>query len=187
MQNTEWPIIPVALPADSRVAGAYPHPFLADAYTLRLPAGAIGDPEQLARFMFSHQAPWVGRLLRLRDAVVSVFGLKTTSQLLNAGDSRVGFFKIYERRAHEIILGEDDKHLDFRLSVLLREVDGVPQVVVSTVVQCHNLLGRSYIRLIAPFHRMVVRSDLRCAAQAGWPQQAGVATPTEIPPRHAAT
>jgi hypothetical protein len=172
MPDTEWPIVPVALPADSRVSTIYRQPFLADAYTLRLPAGTSDDPEQLARLMFSQQAPWVNRLMRLRDAVVSLFGLKTTSELVNADDARIAFFKIYERRAHEIILGENDKHLDFRLSVLYREVDGAPQVVVSTVVHCHNLLGRNYIRLIAPFHRMVVRSDLRRAAQAGWPMAA---------------
>jgi hypothetical protein len=177
MQETEWPIVAVALPADSRVTGMYHQPFLADAFTLRLPPGAIGDPEQLARFIFSHQAPWVGRLLGLRDTLVSVFGLKTAGQLATAGGARIAIFKIYERRAHEIILGEDDKHLDFRLSILLRhDVDGAPQVVMSTVVHCHNLLGRSYIRLIAPFHRMVVRSNLRSAALAGWPQR-----PAETP------
>ncbi|MBJ7312652.1 DUF2867 domain-containing protein [Rugamonas sp. CCM 8940] len=171
MPNTEWPIVAVALPADSRVTGIYHQPFLADAYSLRLPPGAISDPEQLARFIFAQQAPWIGRLMHLRDALVSIFGLKTTKQLSTVGDARVAFFKIYERRAHEIILGEDDKHLDFRLSILRRDEAGASQVVMSTVVHCHNLLGRSYIRLIAPFHRMVVRSNLRQAALAGWPQQ----------------
>ncbi|MEO7642897.1 MAG: DUF2867 domain-containing protein, partial [Ramlibacter sp.] len=80
---------------------------------------------------------------------------------------------IYETLAHEIILGEDDSHLDFRVSVLVRpvpgEADGAVQVVVSTVVHCHNLLGRSYLTLITPFHRQVVQAGLRRAARAGWP------------------
>jgi hypothetical protein len=38
-------------------------------------------------------------------------------------------------------------------------------------VQCHNLLGRVYLLVIAPFHRMVVRSTLHRAARAGWPRK----------------
>ena len=65
------------------------------------------------------------------------------------------------------------KHLDFRLSVLhetLPAVDGsASQVVLSTVVHCHNRLGRLYILLIAPFHRAIVQATLRRAARTGWP------------------
>jgi len=72
-------------------------------------------------------------------------------------------------------LGEDDKHLDFRLSVL-RSPDLSPtlggQLTVSTVVHCHNLLGRAYILVIAPFHRLVVKASLRRAARIGWPKAA---------------
>lgn len=37
-------------------------------------------------------------------------------------------------------------------------------------MQCHNLLGRSYLLLIAPFHRAVVKTALRRAARIGWPR-----------------
>jgi hypothetical protein len=43
------------------------------------------------------------------------------------------------------------------------------QVIATTVVHCHNLLGRLYILAIAPFHRLVVRSALQRAARTGWP------------------
>jgi hypothetical protein len=70
-------------------------------------------------------------------------------------------------------LGEDDKHLDFRMSVL-RSPGFSPtlggQLTVSTVVHCHNRLGRAYILVIAPFHRLVVKASLRRAAHIGWPK-----------------
>src|SRR5262249_55572186 len=44
------------------------------------------------------------------------------------------------------------------------------QLTVSTVVHCHNLLGRAYIMVIAPFHHLVVRASLRRAARVGWPK-----------------
>ena len=83
----------------------------------------------------------------------------------------MGIFRIYETRPHEIVLGEDDKHLDFRLSVLHEVLPavGAAQVVLSTVVHCHNRLGRLYILLIAPFHRTIVKATLRRAARSGWP------------------
>lgn len=162
--------VAVPLPASSRVAGLYADPNLADAYAIDLPDDASRDPEQLARHLFAHQAPWVARLLWLRDALVAGFGLKTSRDLARPNGSsavrRISFFRIYEQDTHEILLGEDDRHLDFRVTVR-REPR---RLVLSTVVRCHNRLGRCYIALIAPWHRLVVRSALTHAARAGWPR-----------------
>jgi hypothetical protein len=177
MQNPTVSVTSVALPPGSRVTRMYAHPNLADAYTIRLPDDATTDPELLARFMFSHQAAWVGKLLRIRDALVVGFGLKTAKGLEESArterDKHVSIFRIYERTVDEIVLGEDDKHLDFRVSVFQETradvAGGGRYLTVSTVVRCHNLLGRTYILLITPFHEMVVRSSMRSAARIGWP------------------
>jgi len=173
--NDALAVTAVPLPTGSRATTFYGAPNLADAYAVRLPDGATHDPEALARFMFATQAPWVARLLWLRDRIVAVVGLKTTSQLLTepatSAVRRISFFRIYAQDAHEILLGEDDSHLDFRLSVRCEPIAGAPHVIATTVVQCHNTLGRLYILLIAPFHRLVVRSALQRAARAGWPQK----------------
>lgn len=164
---------PVTLPAQSGVIHAYPWVHLADAFAIGLPEEASRDPEVLARFIVAHQPAWVGWLTRVRDAVVACFGLKTTGQLAALASSeraeRVSFFRIYSRSESEIVLGEDDRHLDFRVSVLRGQHD----VTVTTVVHCHNLLGRIYLFVIAPFHRLVVKASLRRAARVGWPQAAG--------------
>jgi hypothetical protein len=176
MPTADYSVRSVALPSESAVTRLYTAPDLADAYAVRLPDNAIDDPELLARFLFAHQARWIGKLLALRDLIVERVGLKTAKQLRkdHAGTrERVDFFRIYARSAHEIILGENDSHLDFRLSVLQqtrRTADGSSRyLVLSTVVNCHNALGRAYIAAIAPFHRLVVRSSLRRAARIGWP------------------
>ncbi|WNC92028.1 DUF2867 domain-containing protein [Paraburkholderia sp. FT54] len=168
----------VALPAESGVTRLYDAPDLADAYAVRLPENAIDDPELLARFVFARQAAWVARLMGVRDAIVARFGLKTATQLRSVKDpaaarERIDIFRIYTRSAHEIILGENDRHLDFRVSVLQQtrgtREDRSRYLILSTVVHCHNRLGRFYILAIAPFHRLVVRSSLRRAARVGWP------------------
>ncbi|OAI52774.1 hypothetical protein AYO46_04680 [Betaproteobacteria bacterium SCGC AG-212-J23] len=169
-------VTPVSLPPESRIAKAYASTNLADAYSIELPPGASANPELLARFIFSHQAPWISSLIAVRDAIVGRFGLKTAKQLTSLGpDSktgRLGIFKIYDASPTEIVLGEDDKHLDFRLSVLCSNQpspEGKRRLTLSTVVHCHNRLGRLYILFIAPFHRLVVQSSLRSAARIGWP------------------
>src|ERR1700712_2180922 len=110
------PILPnttvrtVPLPAGSRATGFYPHPNLADAFAVTLPAESTRDPELLARFIFAGQAPWVARLLWLRDRIVAVFGIKTTRELVAKPEPsvlRIGFFRIYAQDATEILLGED--------------------------------------------------------------------------------
>ena len=159
----------VALPAGAAIANLYQGSNLADAYATGLPAHAVGDAESLARYMFSLPSPGVSALMGLRDTLVSAFGLKTARQLKTGGSKRIGIFKIYASSADEVVMGEDDKHLDFRISVLCAPgPDGVRKITVATVVHCHNRLGRAYIALIAPFHKMIVRGTLRRAARAGW-------------------
>ena len=167
----------VALPPESAIASGYASMHLADAYSIELPTGTSTNPELLARFIFAHQAPWISTLIAVRDALVGGFGLKTAKQLASLhaqnGAGRLGIFKIYSTSSTEVVLGEDDKHLDFRLSVLCSgpsSSEAKRQLTLSTVVHCHNRLGRLYIFLIAPFHRLVVQSSLRSAARVGWPR-----------------
>ncbi|MFM0367136.1 DUF2867 domain-containing protein [Paraburkholderia sediminicola] len=40
---------------------------------------------------------------------------------------------------------------------------------VTTLVFYNRLLGRAYLGLIAPFHRLVVRASLDRAQKLGWP------------------
>ena len=160
----------VTLPSRSRIAGLYAGADLADAYAIGLPGDATHDIETLTRFMLGEQAPWLRLLMGVRDAAVAGFGIKTSRRLRQAsstdGMARIYIFRVYEITGDEAILGEDDKHLDFRASVQRRSDD----IVVTTVVHCHNLLGRLYLALITPFHRLVVKSMLRRAARRGWPR-----------------
>lgn len=166
---------PVALPAQSPINRVYELVHLADAFAIALPPGASRDPETLARFLFAHQPAWVGTLMWVRDTIVALFGLKTGRQLAAlegaARAERVGIFRIYGRSEAEIVVGEDDRHLDFRVSVLVSGAPA-PRLTVSTVVHCHKLLGRTYLFVIAPFHRAVVKASLHRAAQIGWPRAA---------------
>jgi hypothetical protein len=161
-------------PAESGVASWFDAD-LADAFAVPIDAADVAKGiDNLARSALSDPAPWVRLLLGLRDALVAGFRVKTTQEVRRAAIAdnaeRIDFFRILARSDRELILGEDDRHLDFRLSLLLRaRPDGSgDELVATTVVRCHNALGRAYLALIARFHRLVVISNLSRASNKGW-------------------
>jgi hypothetical protein len=168
----------IDLPPQSRITDMYAAPNLADAFSIPLPEGASGDPELMARFILSHQPSWIATLTKVRDIVVAGCGLKTAKKLATLGadgqPDRLGIFRIYSSDAAEIVFGEDDRHLDFRASLLClaaATAGGDRQLVITTVVHCHGRLGRAYLFVIAPFHRLVVKASLVRAARMGWPRR----------------
>lgn len=82
-----------------------------------------------------------------------------------AAELRIDFFPVRSVAHDEIVLGEDDAHLGFRVSFLRRPSAGGVEVVATTVVHVRNAFGRAYIAVISPFHRIVVRASLRCLAE----------------------
>lgn len=163
-----------SLPAESGIAGLFRGADLADAFAVPLPPGAAGRRiEDLARAVLGNPPVWLRSLLAVRDGVMVRFGVKTTAMLraraIGTGAARVNFFPILSKTTDEIILGEDDRHLDFRASILVRDrTGGGQELVMTTVVHCHNRLGRAYLCAILPFHRVVVTSSLRRAGRRGW-------------------
>ena len=163
-----------SLPSESGIAGLFPGADLADAFAVPLPPDVAGRSiEDIARKVLDDPAPWFRALLAVRDGVMSPFGVKTSARMRAAaqkrGGARIDFFTILSRSDRELILGEDDRHLDFRVSILVRDRRGGGQeLVMTTVVHCQNRLGRAYLGAIAPFHRLVVQSNLRRAVRRGW-------------------
>lgn len=167
----------VSLPQASRLTKVFSSTDLVDAFAVELPEGASCDAGVLARFVFDRLPPWMLKLMRLRDLLVGGFGLKTVkhldAELARGRHPRIAVFKVYEESRQEVVFGENDKHLDVRFSVLCgedRASHGGQRLVLATVVQCHNRLGRFYLSCIAPFHRVIVRSCLASAARRGWPR-----------------
>ena len=111
---------------------------------------------------------WVEGLFALRNRIVSVFGFKTpAARGKNAAGrggkwepgERAGIFEVFARSTNEIVLGDDDRHLDLRVSLLLERGgrDGREKTLsVTTAVRLNDWLGRCYFCFIKPFHRMIV-------------------------------
>jgi hypothetical protein len=78
----------------------------------------------------------------------------------------VDFFPVQWESNDEIVLGEDDRHLDFRLSLLRRNSPTGTQLIATTVVHSHNAFGLTYLNVIRPFHHLVIRTNLARFARA---------------------
>src|SRR6267154_1681778 len=105
----------------------------------------------------------------VRDAVMATVGVKSSRAIGAAAAARgsvIGYFPLLSKSAGELVVGEDDRHLDFRVAILLRTgAAGGRELVVVTVVHCHNRLGRTYLAVIAPFHRTILRANLERAVR----------------------
>ena len=126
--------------------------------------------------IFAYLPRWMNWMLLLRTKIVSVFGIKgPTSAQLNSVEvkksyvvgEKIALFTLFSQNDNEIVAGGDDKHLDFRVSVLRLIEDGVSKVVLTTVVNPHNLFGKTYLFFILPFHKFGVKAIMSNAVAAG--------------------
>src|SRR5690349_10398372 len=160
----------VPMPSNSLLAPLYAGADFCGAFAMRLPAGASDDLEVLARAALERLAWWIRALTRVRDAVMATFAVKSSRAVGRAAAARgpvIGFFPVLSKSATELVVGEDDRHLDFRVTIQLRaDAANGRELVAGTVVHCHNRLGRIYLATIKPFHRVIVRASLEQAARA---------------------
>ena len=126
--------------------------------------------------IFGHHPGWMKLALIVRNRVALFCGLDapTASEIMNTEaknsyvvGEKIGVWPLFALTANELVAGRNNKHLDFRLSVL-REV-GVERdsVVVSTICTVHNRFGKVYLFFIVPFHRWGVQLLLSRAVAAG--------------------
>lgn len=133
-----------------------------DSYVVRL-SHAHGVPtRRLTELALTPAPAWLNFLLQLRDTLVSPFGVKTTGAIRDtaARERRIDYFPITDESPDEVVVGEDDRHLNFRASFFRSEAQGYVDMYATTVVHCNNLLGRAYLFAITPFHKLVVRCAL---------------------------
>jgi hypothetical protein len=132
----------------------------ADAFRIDVDGTGL-DARHAAQRMMGRSPRWVEILVSLRNALVKPFGLKSSGAGERAPGGVIGLFPVLSETPDRLIAGFDDAHLDFRVVVDVRASDEGQQVTATTVVRTHNLLGRTYLAIILPFHRRIVPAMLR--------------------------
>lgn len=102
---------------------------------------------------------WTMALLRVRNAFATPFGLRGAAP---AGARTFGPFPVERETADEVLLGFDDRHLDFRVSVMQHEA----RIHCATWVRPHNIGGRLYLAEVMPFHVLIIRNGLARVGRA---------------------
>ena len=144
----------VDLPLESLLSKRIGESDFVDCYSV-----ASNHPPRRAAEVITTFPGWARVLLLIRKVVTAPFGLDNDGP--DVAD-KVGIFPVETETRDELIAGFDDKHLDFRVSVQSRE----GRVFMATWVHPHNWGGRLYLKLILPFHVLIVRNALARLARA---------------------
>jgi hypothetical protein len=131
-----------------------------DAFRAEVGATQLSAREACTR-MVLHGPRWIDALTRLRNILVTPFGLKKSGEGAYAPGGLIGLFPVVSETPERLVAGFNDYHLDFRLVVDVDHGAEGRQVISTTLVRTHNFLGRAYLTLIMPFHKLVVRSMMR--------------------------
>lgn len=142
----------VPVPDTPLLAAALPRVDWSDAHAVAAPPGTSHDPQAWADAVFRDPPSWVVAAVGLREALGGMVGIE------RGGPSS---FDTITRSADEVLLGTDQRHLNFRVSVW-REPD---RVVLSTVVRLNNTRCRAYYALVRHVHPVIVRARLARAAR----------------------
>jgi hypothetical protein len=143
-----------------------PHPALppanwADCYALRVHAPGLTAMDA-ARMAVGQFPVWVRSLMKFRNAVAGLFGLKSSTHHSPDETEMIGIFPVVSRTEKEVVLGFDDRHLDFRIVIdVSSHGDGGQTVRATTLVDRKILLGKIYIAVITPFHKLIVKEMLQ--------------------------
>ncbi|MEP6504517.1 MAG: DUF2867 domain-containing protein [Betaproteobacteria bacterium] len=112
----------------------------ADAFKVPAPRGV--DAIEATRLAFSRPPAWIRALMGLRNRLGRFVGLKPAP---------ASGFPVLRQSADQVVMGFDDRHLDFRVVVAV----GGGFASVTTLVRWHNGWGRAYLAAIMPFHRAI--------------------------------
>lgn len=158
------------LPPGSAILAAHSSAGYADSFAQPVRGTPFVDALQAYLSMRTRAPRWINRLLALRDALAGCVGMTRTDGFsrraerpssLAAGDP-LDFFRVLSVEPRELAMALDDRHFRVVVSLYLDEAEGRPQlVVISSAVAPRSRLGRTYVALIAPFHRQVVKAMLR--------------------------
>lgn len=166
---------PVTLPASSAIA-RLPEGWATwvDAWEAPLSRRDLSATDLFGATM-GRQPRWLDTALRLRDRIGRFFGIRSVGAFAGDGETasstrvgigdRLGIFTVLAVDDGELLVGEDDVHLDYRLT-FHRDLEG-GRFVVAMALRTHNLLGRLYMLPVGPVHRHLVRNMLRGAVARG--------------------
>ncbi|MDR1603201.1 MAG: DUF2867 domain-containing protein [Gracilibacteraceae bacterium] len=145
------------IPGNSIISHGFEEVDYVDSY--RIMKSTPENIEKISEQIFK-LPPWIIWLMKMRDVMMRPFGLKTGKDLgFEHKKPGAEFFTKIAQNENELIMGENDRHLNFRVSVLIDRLSSY--VYLTTAVHYNNRMGKVYFFFIKPFHKIIVKSALR--------------------------
>lgn len=141
----------------------------ADCFTTVVLPGDPVEPRAWAEGVLGRSPAWINLLMRLRDTAVRPLGLQTAGAVRPPTG-----FPVLADHGDEILMGLDDRHLDFRVRVAVRD----RAVHLTATVHINSHIGRLYWAVVRHVHPRVVRSMLAGMAFPPMANQVEVNTAT---------
>jgi len=141
------------IPDNSMISNGFGRIDYCDTY--RIVKSTKDGAEEIAAEIFK-LPKWGNWLMSIRNSIVKIFGLKSNKE---TREGQTTYFAVIEKNENEIVMGENDKHLDFRVSVFTDRVNSF--IYLTTLVHFNNFLGRAYFFPVKPFHKIIVKSILK--------------------------
>jgi hypothetical protein len=149
-----------------------------DSYEVPLKKHAL-PVKDIYRTIVSMTPAWINALMWVREWLAPLLGIRRVGLLgsgVNAGGGiaanvtaggKMDIFQIFSVSDREIIVGEDDSHLNFRMSLLKLEDNGNHRLILSMIVDVNNWVGKVYLAIVLPFHKIIMKSYLNRAVRSG--------------------
>ena len=164
----------IEIPSESLINSAMERIDYQDAFAIDVPLASDALPEKMPILFFKVFPSWFRGLMYLREFIARRIGLKTAhgmdvEQHLNNFTGEVGeaiaLFKVMGKNETELLMGENDKHLDFRLSFFAIPKGQSTHMILATTVQFNGWLGKLYFLPVGPIHRLIVPIVLKRMAR----------------------
>ena len=168
MENFQ--IIEELIPRSDKILVSFGQANYEDSFCLILETKKIFDVDFIIFKIIKSLPNWFKILLNLRNTIARIFGLKTggienifdnSARLSIKQEQSIGDFFILLKLKKHLITELNDKHLDFRFSILISENEGITKVSLSTIVKLNNFFGKIYFFLVKPFHRLIIPNILK--------------------------
>lgn len=110
-----------------------------------------------------HIREFLAKLLRLKTAEEK--GKESRLEKLYKFQGKIGekiaLFEVLDKSENELLTGQNDSHLDFKLSFISLEKDGKVILELATTVIINNSIGRFYFKIVKPFHKFYLKRIMR--------------------------
>ena len=158
--------ISTQLPVYSLIQNEIKNCDFVDSFSILSERNKINSSELLQ--VYFHSSPkWVEILYKIRRKFAKLVNLKTGEGKNKKIDppyivgQYIGLFRIYQMNNNEVILGEKDKHLDFKVSLMSVSENGNTRIYITTLVNFNKISGKIYFAIIKPFHTLILKAVLR--------------------------